>query len=82
MGVHARDHVDEIDLLRGEHLIEVGIGMRDVKFLRRRPGLGRIDVADRNQLHLAFAGEIGPREEMIAGKETAADQRDADRIGH
>src|SRR5262249_20057611 len=37
MRIHPRDDIEEVDLLPGNHLVEIGVGMGNVEFLCRRP---------------------------------------------
>ena len=50
VGVHPGDDVDEVDLLLVEHLVDIAVPVRHAELVRRRPRLGRVDVADRDDL--------------------------------
>ena len=75
MRVHARDDVDQTELALAEHRLRVGVPMRHAERLRRRLRLGRIDVADRDEVG-ALRREVLPGIQVIAGKEPAADHPD------
>ena len=54
----------------------VAVPVRHAEFRRGRLRLGRVDVADRDEVD-ALAGKVLPGMQMIAGEEAAADERDA-----
>ena len=81
VGVHARDDVEEVDLLACQHLVEIAIPMRHAEFARGGFGLGRVEVADGDELD-ALGAEVLPGIEMIARKEAAADEGYARNICH
>jgi len=76
-----RDHAREIELLRGQHAIDIAVPVLRAEGLRGGLGLGGIDVADGGEAR-PLSGQALPGMEVVLGEEAAADHPDAQWIRH
>ena len=75
VALHARDDVDEVELLLRQHGRGVGVGARGAERLGGLLGLGPVEIAHRGDLD-AFGAEIAPAVQMVLREEAAADDAD------
>jgi hypothetical protein len=79
--LHARDDIDEAELLVAQHRIGIGVPTRHPEGVCGGLCLGGIDVADGNEIDAVLA-EIPPGMKMVLRKEPAANDAKAYPVCH